>query len=190
MNNRLKMGVLALTLVMASAFLVTAYAAPSTSKTITDVYNFLVNTINVKLDTLLGRVTADRADNLDSVSTELGSLTGVYYSYEVGQVDIANAGVAPNLARFTVTVGIYQGDADDYVAVYLSQGGVAWDLVFLLKPGTGLYATESITVVAQKILIQAYNVNSGYPGADPGDTTVLWALSAVGTPNLSLTDYT
>jgi len=211
-----------LTLLLASTFLVYAYALPSQVTTLSMIYSYLQDPIHTQLDaitsslstvtsslstisssisslstalgtvgtnvnTLLGRLTSDRADNLDSVSTELGSETGVYYSYDPGSVDLAKS-MASDLARFTVTVGIYQGDSGDFALVYMSQDGTTWNMVFSLMPGANTYASRSETFVAQKIWIQAFNVNSNYPGTDSGATTITWAFSAVGSPNLSLTD--
>jgi len=197
MNTKWKLGILGITLIIASTSLVAAYAATPTPPTqgeiynkIIAVYNYLVNTVNTKLDTLLNRMTADRADNLDRVSTELGMLTGTYWSHDINLVPIVTAGVMPDLARFTITVSFYQGDVDDAITVMMSQDGITWNQVFVLQPGAGAYETQSTTVVCKRIMIQAYNVNTDYPGADPGSSVAAWAISAVGSPDSpSLTVY-
>jgi hypothetical protein len=128
---------------------------------------------------------------LDAVSSELGMLTGKNISgTEEGYTNLVTVGVAPELARFTITVSFYQGDAADNATVLMSQDGFLWNLLVFLNPGAGEYVTYSTTVVCQKILIQLGNVNTNWPGSDPEKSTVRWAISAVGTPDSpSLTVY-
>ena len=210
MISKWKLGIIGITLIIAGLTVTTAYAAPpfpsltDIYNKISDTYNYLVNTIKPELDTidtnidtissslstLSSRLTSARVSNLERVSAELGSDSSDFFSYEVGTVDIVTASAWNDLARFTVTVSIYQGDNDDLVIVFMSQNGVEWNEVFYLQPGAGNYATQSITVVCTAMKIQAFNVNSAYPGVDPGSTTIVWAISATGEPNIPNLKFT
>lgn len=203
MNTKLRIAVLsaALTLLLSAMSGATYAASPVVTLTmvynkVVDTYNYLVNTITPKLNSILSSVTSDRADNLDAVSTELGMLRGQYYSPSQedpdGFVDIATVGTSGDLARYTITVSFGQGDADDYAFVYLSQDGLTYSTLFELRPGATKEVVQSATVVGTHLHLGAYNVNPNWPGAEPiGSTSVLtWTVSAVGSPGTSeLTTY-
>jgi hypothetical protein len=180
----------------------TAYAGPPTVtllmifNKVVDTYNYLVNTINPKLNSILSSLTDDRADNLDAVSTELGMLGGTYFSLSEedpdGAADIATVGTLGELARYTVTVSFIQGDADDQAYVFLSQDGLTYSTLFDLQPGAGERVVQTATVVATHIFIGAYNVNPNWPGAEPNasNSVLSWTVSAVGAPGTpELTEY-
>lgn len=203
MNTKLRIAVLASALALAvGAFGGTTYAAPPpvtlnmVFNKVVEAYNYLVNTINPKLNSILSNITSDRAGNLDAVSTELGMLNGVYFSLSQeepdGFVDIATVGTLGELARYTVTVSFLQGDADDYAFVYLSQDGLTYSTLFKLQPGADGDVVQTATVVATHIFLGAYNVNPGWPGAEPiaSESVLSWSVSAVGAPGTpDLTTY-
>jgi tetrahydromethanopterin S-methyltransferase subunit G len=192
MKTKWKVGIIGLMLIMACTS-VTVYASSPPSQVdlfqiAVDIYDYLTGPVNLHLDEMESKInTLD--SKLDTVSSELGMLTGKNLSRDTGTFRIVEAGVLPELARFTITVSFYQGNATDSVTVYMSQDGTYLDEVVYLNPGTGEYQTYSTTVVCKKIKIMMYNLGND-PGADKGQSTVVWAISAVGTPDSpSLTVY-
>ena len=193
MNTKLRIAVVGSALALSlSVFGGTTYAAQPIITLamiytkVVDTYNYLVNTINPKLNSILNNITGDRADNLDAVSTELGMLSGVYYSSSQedpsGFADIATVGTLGELARYTVTVSFFQGDAEDYGFVYLSQDGLTYSTLFELQPGAGKNVVQTATIVATHIYVGAYNENPNWPGAEPSLSVRSWSASAVGAP--------